>query len=86
MRYGNAVHLNGFEFKRSRSVTDLAQKSLGLNILKSETNRLTTVTYSNLPITKTDIKDGFPYLLHSFGIKYFNKISLGNMLYFQNKL
>ena len=32
------------------------------------------------------IKDGLPYLLHSFGNKYFNKISLGNMLCFQNKL
>ena len=32
------------------------------------------------------IKDGLPYLFHSFRNKYFNKISLGNMLYFQNKL
>ena len=32
------------------------------------------------------IKDGRPYLFHSFRNKYFNKISLGNMLYFQNKL
>ena len=32
------------------------------------------------------IKDGLPYLFHSFTNKYFNKISLGNMLYFQNKL
>ena len=31
-------------------------------------------------------KDGLPYLFHSFRNKYFNKISLGNMLYFQNKL
>ena len=31
-------------------------------------------------------KDGRPYLFHSFRNKYFNKISLGNMLYFQNKL
>ena len=28
-------------------------------------------------------KDGLPYLFHSFRNKYFNKISLGNMLYFQ---
>ena len=32
------------------------------------------------------LKDGLPYLFHSFRNKYFNKISLGNMLYFQNKL
>ena len=32
------------------------------------------------------LKDGRPYLFHSFRNKYFNKISLGNMLYFQNKL
>ena len=32
------------------------------------------------------IKDCLPYLFHSFRNKYFNKISLGNMLYFQNKL
>ena len=34
----------------------------------------------------TFIKDGRPYLFHRFRNKYFNKISLGNMLYFQNKL
>ena len=32
------------------------------------------------------LKDGLPHLFHSFRNKYFNKISLGNMLYFQNKL
>ena len=32
------------------------------------------------------LEDGRPYLFHSFRNKYFNKISLGNMLYFQNKL
>ena len=37
-------------------------------------------------IFKLTIKDGRPYLFHSFRNKYFNKISLGNMLYFQNKL
>ena len=31
-------------------------------------------------------KDCLPYLFHSFRNKYFNNISLGNMLYFQNKL
>ena len=31
-------------------------------------------------------KDDRPYLFHSFRNKYFNKISLGNMLYFQNEL
>ena len=30
-------------------------------------------------------KDGLPYLFHSFRNKYFNKISFGSMLYFQNK-
>ena len=33
-----------------------------------------------------NVKDGLPYLFHSFRNKYFNKISLGNMLYYQNKL
>ena len=37
-------------------------------------------------IRDTFIKDGLPYLFHSFRNKYFNKISLGNMLYFLNKL
>ena len=32
------------------------------------------------------LKDGLSYLFYSFRNKYFNKISLGNMLYFQNKL
>ena len=32
------------------------------------------------------LKDGLPYIFHSFRNKYFNKISLGNLLYFQNKL
>ena len=31
------------------------------------------------------IKDGLPYLFHCFRNKYFYKISLGSMLYFQNK-
>ena len=35
---------------------------------------------------KPYFKEGLPYLFHSFRNKYFNKISLGNMLYFQNKL
>ena len=35
---------------------------------------------------RTLIKPGLPYLFHSFRNKYFNKISLGNLLYFQNKL
>ena len=33
-----------FEYRRSRSFSDLAQKSLGFNVLKSETNRLVTLT------------------------------------------
>ena len=37
-------------------------------------------------LTTSLVKDGLPYLFHSFKNKYFNKISLGNMLYFQNKL
>ena len=32
------------------------------------------------------LKDCLPYLFHGFRNKYFNKISLDNMLYFQNKL
>ena len=39
-----------------------------------------------LNLWKSFFKDGLPYLLHSFGNKHFNKISLGNMLYLQNKL
>ena len=35
---------------------------------------------------RVKFKDGLPYLFHSFRNKYFNKISLGNMLNFQNKL
>ena len=31
-------------------------------------------------IIKNSVKDGLPYLFHSFRNKYFNKISLGNML------
>ena len=31
-------------------------------------------------------KDCLPYLFHGFRNKYFNNISLDNMLYFQNKL
>ena len=31
-------------------------------------------------------KDCLPYLFHNFRNNYFNKISLGNMLYVQNKL
>ena len=31
------------------------------------------------------IKDGLPDLFHSFRNKYFYKIALGSMLYFQNK-
>ena len=33
-----------------------------------------------------NFKDCLPYLFHSFRNKYFNKVSLGNILYFQNKL
>ena len=32
------------------------------------------------------LKDCLPYLFHNFRNKYFNKISLDNMLYVQNKL
>ena len=32
------------------------------------------------------IKDCLPYLFHGFRNKYFYKISLDNMLYFQNNL
>ena len=38
-------------FKRSKSFGDLAKRSLGLNILKSETKRQMTITYLNLLIT-----------------------------------
>ena len=32
------------------------------------------------------LKDCLPYLFHGFRNKYFNKIYLDNVLYFQNKL
>ena len=35
---------------------------------------------------KNLLTDCLPYLFHGFRNKYFNKISLDNMLYFQNKL
>ena len=41
-----------------------------------------------LVCTKRDnrvFKDGLPYLFHSFRNKCFYKISLGSMLYFENK-
>ena len=38
------------------------------------------------PVLRKYVKDGLPDLFHSFRNKYFNKISLGNLLYFQNKL
>ena len=41
---------------------------------------------SHISVEMSFLKDGLPYLFHSFRNKYFNKISLGNMLYFQNKL
>ena len=44
------LHCNGFEFKRSRSLSDLVQRLLSLNILKSETYRL--VVYSNMLINQ----------------------------------
>ena len=37
-------------------------------------------------VRPTSVKDGLSYLFHSSRNKYFNKISLGNMLYFQNNL
>ena len=36
--------------------------------------------------TNHHLKDCLTYLFHGFRNKYFNKISLDNMLYFQNKL
>ena len=33
-------------------------------------------------LDRLEFKDCLPYLFHSFRNKYFNKISLGNMLYF----
>ena len=50
-------------------------------------NKMTGYNYSI--VSKDNIsafKDGLPYLFHSFRNKHFNKISLGNLLYFQNKL
>ena len=41
--FGNAFDFNGFDFKRSKSFSDLAQRLLWLDALKaclSETNRL----------------------------------------------
>ena len=51
---------NGYEFKKSRSLSDIAQQPFGLNtcIFKSylsETNRILEITYSDLLITRTGI-------------------------------
>ena len=50
------------------------------------TKGLTKILYGWIFSPLVSLKDGLPYLDHSFRNKYFNKISLGNMLYFQNKL
>ena len=42
--------------------------------------------HTKLRLMDAVFKEGLPYLFHSFRNKYFYKISLGNMLYFQNKL
>ena len=52
----------------------------------AEKNHIKTAISEYLPVGEIKFKDGLPYLFHSFRNKYFNKISLGNMLYFQNKL
>ena len=71
---------NSFEFKRSMSFTDLAQRSLGLNILKSETTRLVTITYSNLLITRTGINcqmssKGLGSIRGYFGLNILGKLN-----------
>ena len=38
-----------------------------------------------LKVSSFPVKDGLPYLFRSFRNKYFYKISLGSVLYFQNK-
>ena len=55
------------------------------------TNSANVITTSSLILNEIsfllkDIKDCVPYLFHGFRNKCFNKISLDNMLYFQNKL
>ena len=59
------VFLPTFEIKRSKIFRGLAQKSLGL---KSETNKLVTITYSKLLITMTGINCQmslkFGYIVH----------------------
>ena len=40
----------------------------------------------NESLTNNFVKDCLPYLFHGFRNKYCNKISLDNMLYFQNEL
>ena len=53
-------------------------------------SNLGPLTYESgaLPTALRDpalLKDCLPYLFHGFRNKYFNKISLDNMLFFQNK-
>ena len=52
---------------------------------RGNSNEYTQYTIFNMN-KKNILKDGLPYLFHSFRNKYFDKISLGNLLYFQNKL
>ena len=63
----NAIDFNGFEFKRSRSFSDLAQRNI-LNSFFSDANRLLTILYFNLRITGTgtDSQVGlkFSYIEH----------------------
>ena len=63
---------------------------VGLNIQINELMKLNEYQRSrslfDLGQRSLRFKDGRPYLFHSFRNKYFNKISLGNMLYFHNKL
>ena len=41
--YGSAVDFNGFEYNSSRPFKDLAQRSLRLNNLLSETHSVVTI-------------------------------------------
>ena len=64
----NAIDFNNSEFKRSRSFSDLAQRSLGLNVLKSflsETNRLLTYYIFKLADNQgRQMSSKFGYIVH----------------------
>ena len=87
--------LGGLSLPRKSVVrlTDRPDMTLDVYHGRKTTIQYNTIQYKDILHTASSIifvihllKEGLPYLFHSFRNKYFYKISLGNMLYFQNKL